>query len=188
MCFMVNSWSKKGARFFAMIELTAGKASPSADKHNAPNSDINSSRFGMATASKTNANRMEGSEKQLIKAQCNKCAPAKRFITYMWLVPAVCVQRIPKVVSVDYFRPSSPHNRSMWCRWPHNRPIHVWWKYQMPAYLLQAELPCTNESVVEAFSQLEILLEERHFKTPKSHPIVLFGSIWNCINVGLKKI
>lgn len=34
-------------------ELTAGNASPSADKQNAPNNEINNSRFGIATANKT---------------------------------------------------------------------------------------------------------------------------------------
>lgn len=37
-------------------ELTAGKASPSADRQNAPNNEMNNSKFGMATANKTGKN------------------------------------------------------------------------------------------------------------------------------------
>lgn len=33
--------------------LTGGKINPSTDIHNAPNNDMNSSKFGIATASKT---------------------------------------------------------------------------------------------------------------------------------------
>lgn len=33
--------------------ITAGNIKPNADKHNAPNNEINNSKFGMATASKT---------------------------------------------------------------------------------------------------------------------------------------
>lgn len=44
-CYTENNWITK---------LTAGKTNPSADKQNAPNNDIKSSIFGIATANKTN--------------------------------------------------------------------------------------------------------------------------------------
>lgn len=43
--------------------IIAGNIKPNADKHNAPNNDINNSKFGMATASKTGRRQ----KKNLIK-------------------------------------------------------------------------------------------------------------------------
>lgn len=38
------------------ISIKAGNAIPSADKHNAPNKDMNKFKYGIATASKTETN------------------------------------------------------------------------------------------------------------------------------------
>lgn len=39
------------------VSITAGKKSPSDDKHNAPNNEINKSSFGIATANRTKTRR-----------------------------------------------------------------------------------------------------------------------------------
>lgn len=45
----------KPVRVFQNVQhsMTAGKARPNADRHSAPKSEMNNSKFGMATANKT---------------------------------------------------------------------------------------------------------------------------------------
>lgn len=43
------------SHFLFATALTAGNANPSADKQKAPKSEMNNSRFGIATANKTSA-------------------------------------------------------------------------------------------------------------------------------------
>jgi len=39
--------------------IIAGNAKPNADKHNAPNNEINNSKFGIATAKRTAKKKMK---------------------------------------------------------------------------------------------------------------------------------
>lgn len=51
--------------------ISAGKAKPRADKHRAPNSEINSSRLGMATASKTVTQQKRSVKSSWVSNRCN---------------------------------------------------------------------------------------------------------------------
>lgn len=112
------------------VWIIAGNASPNADRHRAPNKEMNSSIFGMATASKTkprNKNRIE------IVFVIESAA-------HMLQRPAKFASRIPRSLCISGI--VWLNTRSTWCRSRHSRPVRGWWKWWMQASLALPLLFC----------------------------------------------
>lgn len=108
--------------------MRAGNASPRALRHKAPNKEINNSKLGIATASKT----VETKEIFVL--------PLKRKLeqTYMWQRPKVFSWNIPR--SCCCSESASLGIRSMWCQSRHNKLIHGWWRLKRRAFPERPEL------------------------------------------------